>query len=246
MGDDDMRLIMFLLFSSMLSFAMSADKIASGSIEGIGIIENVKGSVKIIKEDSIKKENAKKGMNISKGDLISTSSTATALLKLIDGSSVILDNSSSIHFTDTKNVEQKEGSIFYKITSRSAKNSLSVKTPFAIIGIKGTTFIVNSKDEDRSVALKEGKIGIASIKEEFELYRKRVQEEFTNYKNQQQAAYEQYLKELAGQKAEMVKEFELDSGNRVVFDDKKVVESEFNDDTNASFKRFEDIANSMR
>lgn len=241
-----MRLIMFLLFSSMLSFAMSADKVAAGGVKNIGIIKSVKGIVKVTKYGSIKKVTAKKEMPIDKGDLISTSSTATALLQLIDGSSVILDNSSSIHFTSTKEVEQKAGSIYYKITSRSAKNSLSVKTPFAIIGIKGTTFIVNAKDEDKSVALKEGKIGIASIKEEFELYRKKVQEEFSNYKNQQQAAYEQYLKEMEGGKAEMVKEFELDSGNKVVFDDKKVVESEFSDDTNASFEHFDDIAKSMR
>lgn len=241
-----MRLIMFLLFSSMLSFAMSADKADINTTKSIGVIENLKGSVKVTKEGSIKKLSAKKGMKIQKGDLITTASTATALLKLIDGSSVILDNSSSIHFINTKKVEQTTGSIYYKITSRSAKNSLSVKTPFAIIGIKGTTFIVNSEDDDKSVALKEGKIGIASIKEEFELYRKKVQEEFTKYKDQQQAAYEQYLREMSGQKAEMVKEFELYSGNKVVFDDQKVVESEFSDDTNASFEHFDDILKSMK
>ncbi len=241
-----MRLIMFLLFSSMLSFAMSADKADLKDMKNIGEIENVQGIVKVTKDGSIKKVSATKGMSIAKGDLITTSSSAKALLKLIDGSTVILDNASSIHFISTTDVEQEEGSIYYKITSRSAKNSLSVKTPFAIIGIKGTTFIVNSTDDDRSVALKEGAIGIASIKEEFELYRKKVQEEFTKYKDQQQAAYEQYLKEISGQKAEMVKEFELYSGNKVVFDDQKVVESEFSDDTNASFKHFDDILKSMK
>lgn len=241
-----MRFIMFLLVSSILAFAMSDDNASVSSIKNIGVIENIKGSVKVTKEGSIKKVNAEKGMEIQKGDLITTLSTATALLKLVDGSSIVLDNSSSIHFASTNDVEQQTGSIFYKITSRSAKNSLSVKTPFAIIGIKGTTFIVNSKDEDKSVALKEGKIGIASMKEEFELYRKQVLEEFKNYKDEQQSAYEKYKKEMAGQQAEMVKEFDLDAGNRVTFDDKKVVESEFNEDINASFQRFSDIANAMK
>ena len=241
-----MRFFMFLILSSMLSFAMSADQALEGAAQKIGVVESLKGSVKVTKEGSIKKINATKGMELQRGDLVSTSSTATALLKLIDGSSVVLDNSSSIHFAGTNKAEQKEGSILYKITSRDSKNSLNVKTPFAIIGIKGTTFIVNSTADEQSIALKEGKIGIASIKEEFELYRKKVLEEFENYKSQQQAAYEQYLKEQAGEKPEIVKEFELDAGNRVSFDKNKVTESGFGKDTNASFEHFDDIVNSMK
>ena len=71
-------------------------------------------------------------------------------------------------------------------------------------------------------------------------------EEFENYKSQQQTAYEQYLREQAGEQPEIVKEFDLDAGNKVSFEDNKVRESEFNDDTNASFMHFDDIINSMK
>lgn len=241
-----MRFIMFLLFFSIFSFAMSADKAVVGNIKEIGIVEKVKGLTKVTREGSIKKITVKKGMHIQKGDLISTTSDATALLKLIDGSSIVLDKASTIHFASLDSAEQKEGSIYYKITQRDAKDSLSVKTPFAIIGIKGTTFIVNAKEDDSSVALQEGRIGIAAIKEEFALYRKKVQEEFNNYKSQQQAAYEAYLKEMQGGAAEMVKEFELDAGNRVSFNEQNATESRFDEDTNASFKHFADIIDSMK
>jgi hypothetical protein len=240
-----MRFIMFLILSAMFSFAMSADAVAA-SAKVVGTVDGLNGIVKISREGSVKKINVLKGTKIQKGDLVTTSSSATALLKLVDGSNVVLDKSSSILFANINQAEQKSGSVYYKITSRSANNSLDVKTPFAIIGIKGTTFIVNSDEGDKSIALKEGKIGIASMKEEFELYRKKVLEEFNNYKNQQEAAYEQYLRELAGEKPQIVKEFDLNAGNKVSFNEKKVVESSFNGDTNASFNHFDDIIKSMK
>ena len=242
-GGAHMRFIMFLILSAIFSFAMSADVVGA---KIVGTIDGMKGIVKINREGMIKKINALKGTKIQKGDLVTTTSSATAFLKLIDGSNVVLDKSSSIQFTNLNEAEQKSGRVYYKITSRSANNSLDVKTPFAIIGIKGTTFIVNTEDQDKSIALKEGKIGISSMKEEFELYRKKVLEEFNNYKNQQQTAYEQYLRELAGEKPELVKSFDLNAGNKVSFDDKKVVESSFTEDTNASFNHFDDIIKSMK
>ena len=235
-----MRFIMFLIISAMFSFAISAD------VKIVGTVDGLKGMVKISHEGSIKKINVTKGTKIEKGDMVTTTSSATAVLKLIDGSNVVLDKSSSIFFANLNQAEQKSGSVYYKITSRTANNSLDVKTPFAIIGIKGTTFIVNSDEKDKSIALQEGKIGISSMKEEFELYRKKVLEEFGNYKKQQFAAYEQYLQELAGNKPQIVKEFDLDAGNKVSFDDKKVVESSFNKDTNSSFNHFEEIIKSMK
>ena len=236
-----MRFIMFFILSAVFSFAISADSVALSDTKIVGSIDGVNGIVKISREGSVKK-----GIKIQKGDLVTTASNAKALLKLIDGSNIVLDKSSSIHFTNLNEAEQKNGLVYYKITSRNTNNSLDIKTPFAIIGIKGTTFIVSVQDQERSIALKEGKIGISSMKEEFELYRKNVQEEFNNYKNQQQAAYEQYLNESTGEKPEFVKSFDLNAKNRVTFDDKKVVESSFNKDTNASFDRFYDIIKSMK
>lgn len=236
-----MRFVKLMILSTVFSLSLFAQTVGV-----IGEVDGLKGIAKISREGSVKKVNVTKGMKILKGDLVTTAPTASALLKLIDGSKLVLDSSSSIYFQNLNQAEQKSGSVYYKITSRSAGNSLNVKTPFAIIGIKGTTFIVNSDETDSSIALQEGKIGISSIKEEFELYRKKVLEEFNNYKNQQQAAYEEYLKELAGDNPQIVKTFDLGSGNKVSFSNKKVVESSFNEDTNRSFNHFEDLLKSMQ
>ena len=119
-------------------------------------------------------------------------------------------------FASVKLTEQLQGRVYYKITSRDSKNAIKVKTPFAIIGIKGTTFVV-SVGEKSSVKLKEGLVGIQSIKEEFELYRKAIRAEYNNYVSKQQSEYEKFLSEQNKGKAELTKEFDLQAGNTIVF-----------------------------
>ena len=212
----------------------------------VGSVESVKGSVKVKSEGSFKKSKVIVGLVIKEGDLITTSKKSSLLIKLSDGSDVVVDSSSSIHFQKDNLIEQDGGKIFYKITSRSAKNSLKVKTPFAIIGIKGTQFVVNATD-DASVILKEGLIGVASIKEEFELYRKKVQEEFDNYVAKQQSDFQKYKN--AQNKyaiAEMTKEFDLKAGNRISFNENRVNEDAWSKEDDAEFEYFEKLINSMR
>jgi len=212
----------------------------------VGSVESVMGNVKVKSEGSFKKSKVLVGLEVQEGDLITTSRKGSLLVKLMDGSSVVVDKSSTIHFGDKNTIEQQDGKIFYKITSRSAKNSLKIKTPFAIIGIKGTTFVVNAT-ENASVTLKEGLIGIKSIKEEFELYRKKVQEEFNNYVSQQQSEFEKYKN--AQNKyavAEVTKEFDLESGNRISFSGNKVNEDAWSKEDDEEFKRFEQLINSMK
>ena len=229
-----MKLLFISLFVSLVS-VLSASAV-------IGVVQKVDGSVKVKAEGSFKKTKIKVGYEIKSGDLITTSKKSTAVLKLVDSSAVILDKSSTIYFKTDTLAEQTEGKIFYKITSRDAKNSLKIKTPFAIIGIKGTTFIVDAK-ENGSVKLQEGLIGVQSIKEEFELYRKSVQEQFNNFVKEQQSGFEEFKQAQNRGFAEMTKEFDLEAGNTISFDGNKVDEKAWSKDDDAEFERFKMMMN---
>ena len=209
----------------------------------IGKVAKVSGTVKVKSSGSIKKSRVKSGFDIVEGDLIITSKKASAVLKLLDGSDVVLDASSSIHFASSVDAEQKNGKIYYKITSRDAKHTLKVKTPFAIIGIKGTTFVVNAT-QNASVTLKEGLIGIKSIKEEFELYRKSVEAAYNKYVDEQMSEFDKF-KNQQNRYAKPIKtkEFDLESGNRVSFSDNSVKEDAWTKDDDAEFARFEALLN---
>ena len=231
----------YFLISVMVSFM----SLLSANQE-IGSIENFEGNVKIKSEGSIKKSRAIAGHSIMSGDLITTSKKARAKIKLKDGSILVLDESSSIHFTSPVQSEQIEGKIYYKITSRDAKNSLKIKTPFAIIGIKGTTFIVNAA-KDSSVTLKEGLIGITSIGEQFALYRQKVKAEFESYISTQEAEYEKYKNAQNGYaEVEHTNEFDLKEKHRISFVGKRVNEDSWNEKDDAEFEHFEKFINNMK
>lgn len=212
----------------------------------VGNVEQMKGSVKVKSEDSFKKSAVVAGLELKEGDLLTTSNSASAMIRLIDGSSIVLDESSTVHFKSLGDAQQKGGKVLYEITSRDAKNSLKVTTPFAIIGVKGTTFVVDAS-QNGSVLLKEGLIGVASIKEEFNLYRKKVEEEFNKFKSEQMSEFEKFKAEQ-NQYEEPVKtkEFDLKEGNRISFSDNDVKEDAFGKDDEAEFTHFDELINSMK
>ncbi|QSZ40865.1 iron dicitrate transport regulator FecR [Sulfurimonas aquatica] len=228
------------LFIISLFLSLSASLIASTIV---GSVQKVSGIVKVKSTDSIKKSKIISGFEIKEGDLISTSRKASAVIALVDGSSIVLDASSSVHFKSAKNAEQTSGKVYYKITSRDAKNTLKVKTPFAIIGIKGTIFVVNAS-ENGSVTLKEGLIGVTSIKEEFELYRKSVEAEFNSYLEDQMSEFEKFKNDQNKYaKPIKTKAFDLKQGNKVSFSDKKVHEDQWTKEDDAEFDHFESLIN---
>ena len=234
-------LMKLFLLSVLVSFFTFA-----GANAIVGSVEKFEGDVKVKSVGSVKKSKVSSGLEVQEGNLITTAKEAFVLIKLIDGSSVVLDASSTIHFKSDNAIEQNDGKIYYKITSRDAKNALKIKTPFAIIGIKGTSFVVNAT-QNASVTLKEGLIGVTSIKEEFELYRKKVQEEFNNYVSDQQSEFEKYKNEQNKYAvAESTKEFDLEAGNRVSFSGQKVNEDAWSEEDDAEFERFEKFMSEMK
>lgn len=237
-----MRLFMLvlqaLIATSLLSTTVYAQK--------IGVLTKSNGKVKVLKKDSIKKEKVKAGYEINTGDLLITYTKASAVIKLLDGSDVVLDKSSQIQFMAENEIHQNGGSIYYNIVKRGKKNSLKVQTEFAIIGIKGTTFIVNDDNQTKGVSLKEGLIGVASLKEEFELHRKKVLEEYERYKMEQEMGFEAFKKAMQEDIVTNVKEFDLAAGKTISFgENDRVDEAEFKEAQEKQFDRFKDLMQSI-
>jgi len=206
----------------------------------LGNVVSSFGSVKIKRIGSVIKIKASNGMEVSSGDLVMTSKNSHVFIKLIDDSKIVLDSSSSVYF-DKKNFISQSGKVFYKITSRDAKNSLKIKTPFAIIGIKGTTFIINNA-KDSYVLLKDGIIGIQSIKEEFRLYRRMVQREFENFVSMQEQAFNEFKNAQNNYlPVHLTKRFDLKSGSRVSFETNRVNEDKMSSKDNDEFHYFEEL-----
>ena len=220
----------------------------------VGKIEAYTGTIKIKSEGSIKKKKVNSNIEIKAGDLVTTSKNSSIEIKLIDGSSIVLAQRSTIHFTSVYQAQQIEGKVLYSITSRDAKHSLKIKTPFAVIGIKGTKFIINATQEN-SVTLKEGLIGVKSLHAEFKLYRKKLENEFNAFKAESDAAiqhekdeFEKFKKDTYTkyEKPVMTKEFDLHALHRISFDGTKVKEDSFGNSDTEAFDYFDKLIAKMK
>lgn len=206
----------------------------------LAVVEKLNGSVKVLKADSIKKIRVKQGYKIDTGDRLSTSASASAMLQLKDGSRVILKGGSSIEFSSALELTQNSGNVFYKITKRDRSGALKITTPFAIIGIKGTSFIVKSGKE-ASIALEEGRIGIESVGEAYELYRQQVMAEYDKYLTEQEKAFQAYKQKQGKGKKEIVKSFDLEAGHQVSFNKQRVDEVSLSQESKAEFEQFKTL-----
>ena len=221
-------LLSFLLLTSTYSYAK----------ESLALVLSTTGTVKV--KNGIKKKRVKRGSELSEKTLLLTSKNATAVVGMRDGSQVILDENSILQFMSNNEITQKKGAVYYKIASRDVKNRLKVKTDFAIIGIKGTRFIVNS-DDKKNVLLKSGKVGIESPTGQFALYKEKEMAEFEAFKAKTDKEFEEYKAEQMKEFVGYVKEFDLSQGSMVSFDGKNANSAKMNRDAKKQFSKFEKL-----
>ena len=212
--------------------------------ESLATIVKLEGKAKVLSNNSIKKHKAKLGEALFEGDKLITYNASKVLVELDDNSNLILNASSELSFLDRKNLKQTAGEIYYKIKTRKASIGLKVETPFSIMGIKGTEFIVDTKGKGQ-IALNEGLVGIESLHADFELHKKKVMEAYEKYKSEQNAGFEAYKAQAQGKVISYVKAFDLEAGKVLEFSEAdecekdceaKVAESEMSEEL---VKRFE-------
>lgn len=212
----------------------------------IAVILKIDGEVKVLSKESIKKHKAKSGESLFSGDRLISYENSTAVVKLKDNSKVILDDSSEIVFTDFKNIKQDSGEVYYNIEKRTKAEGLLVSTPFSIMGIKGTEFIVNATGNGE-IALNEGVIGIESLSADFELHKKAIMEEYEKFKDKQMKEFEAYKTQKEEYVVTYVKTFDLEPRKVLNFIssdeceescEKRVDENEFTDDLDKRFEEY--------
>jgi len=220
-------LLLIILFCGFLTAA-----------EPLAVITKIEGNVKVLKAGEIKKNDATPNHQLFAGDMVITSAGAMAAVSFADKSKVVLDEKCKLTIEGFDKVAQDGGKVYYNIRKRGSKG-LKVATNFAVIGVKGTKFMVTDDENNKQVSLKEGLVGVQSLKEEFELHRKKEMDEYEAYKRQMMGEYEEYKKELEEGFVEFVKEFDLKPNKTVSFDGNKVSEDASPEAIAKEFSRFE-------
>ncbi len=216
----------------------------------LALIVKIDGKAKVLSKKSIKKHTPKPGEALFEGDKLIAYSGTKVLVELKDGSTVILNERSELFFIDAQNLKQSAGEVYYKIEPREALQELKIETPFSIMGIKGTEFIVDASGKGK-IALNEGLIGIESLNADFELHKAKMMAEYEKYKGEQNRAFESYKAECEEESISYLREFDLEAGRVLHFAEAEkcleACESQVREETMSSqyeerFKMYQEIA----
>lgn len=227
------KLLLLLLATIVYAFAAP-----------FAVVNKVEGTAKVQHKGSIKKSKLKTGTTLNQGDTVLTYSSAKVVLTMSDKTKIVVNEYAKLQLLTDDEYVQSGGKVFFKVTKRKGAKGLKVKTPFAIIGVKGTQFVVTDSDKDKSLTLKEGLVGVDNPhdKEFAFLDKDKLDAAIGSSPAGQMAEFEQYKKDLMKEFTEYKKSFDLHPGKKLSFNGNAVSQSSIDSSDNKMFKDFSNDA----
>lgn len=152
-----MRLFILLFYFPILIYAYT------------GKIGYVRGEVTVVSQG--KSTVAQKDFSIKSGDTIKTSAKSIAIISMDDGVVFKMNPKSdlSIPEKDDNSVTLNSGSVFSKVAKQKPNQQFKLRTPSAVIGVRGTEFFTSygqteDKKSDVWMCVNEGSVEVTSVK----------------------------------------------------------------------------------
>ena len=181
-------------------------------------------------------------------DVVNTKSKSLAFIKFIDGSKVLLKEKSYLTIEGYRKLSLDKGKVIFKIRKRGGLKGATVKIKSIVIGVKGTTFLIDTSQGKTNIYLKEGLISVKNLTGNFKVYKSKLADEFENYKrefiegiNQEKEEFEEYKKQIQKEFVEFVREFDLKAGMAVSIDGNEVKQFKIPKDIEKEFENFEKL-----
>lgn len=199
-----MRLIPWLFLLPLLAWA-----------EPAGQIVTMQGGARLFTKGVVAPVTAKAGDSLAVGQTLKTRLESQADLRLTDGTKVIVGPNSAIEFIEAKKVAATGPKVLFKVTKQTDIKGLTITTPSAIIGVRGTTFLIATDTSGKEVIyLKEGMLAVHSPKGEFKSYLGSIQEELDTYKKE----FDEYKKQIEQEHVQYVQEVTMQGGIAISID----------------------------
>lgn len=200
-------------------------------------IVRVDGTAEVRGADGKPAPAVRPGTRVPPGGTVTTGENGKVVVRLQNSGFAVLDRSSKLEVNRGSNgalgvLRHVTGWIYYAL-SRTAhrERQAQVQTSVAVLGIRGTRFLVVSLPDREEVGMRKGSINVESPEGEFALERADEQAEFDAFKAQGRAAVEKeqedfrkYQESTKREFAEYVREFTLGANRQAVFDGKRVRE----------------------
>lgn len=213
-------------------------------------IVKVQGEVYVVNSKGEERKPEKSQFLVNEMETIVTRKDGKAVVQFDDGAMSVMDEKSRLRVEQSGWLSHLGGKVYYIFRKVFGKEEQKqVKTNFATIGIRGTTFIVFDNGDTTGIALEEGKLNIESPGDDYEIHRSSQVDDFEAFKQQAkqrqealQKEFSDYREKLGKEFVEYKKSFELEANRVIHFDGNKVNESELTDDLKSQFDNFSSFA----
>lgn len=167
---------------------------------------------------------------------IMTKRKSDAVVSMANGDVVALAADSVMTLDGPDKYKPGLGKVVFHIKKRGQASGVKVALKSAVIGVKGTRFLVETdKNGKNNIYLKDGAIEVDAVKGEFKKYKEVVIDEYEAYIKKMMGEYDDYLKKLQDEYVEYVKSFVMKPGTAYSIDGQEVRKVEFTDDVNKMF-----------
>lgn len=241
---------MFHSFMRSISFAVAAIILPLQVWAADGEIRVIKtqGQVDVLDAQGQVRERAKVGTVLGAGETIRTAEGGKAAIRSKVGDTFILDAVAAARVRNEKNaLQQLIGKVMYLFTpGLHVERTVQVQT--AVIGIRGTTFVVNAEQDKAAVGLREGVLEVSSTQEGFNVYQRKEKDEFEAFKqrdrekvNEMRKEYEKYRAQVKEEFVAFKKSLQLNANQSLSIVGDKAVISSLDEDSIKSMQRLEEF-----
>lgn len=160
---------LFIIFLFSLSSAQGS---AQSENPAIATLLNVDGAVKVFNENSPKGRQGSHGMLLFAGNKILTSAKSKSTVEYRDGSRVRLFQNSTLVLNLSEEQTTNKRTFKFQLTLKSGSlrgrfvkglQRTKIRTPTALIGIKGTSVRISENNNKATVSLTEGQVEVSNL-----------------------------------------------------------------------------------
>lgn len=208
--------------------------------EPLGAVEKINGLAFIYRNNSVRPLPVRPDAELFSGDVISTMSSSSVTIKIIDGSVVILSSGSRMRFRSPTEFHHERGVAYYDIVPRmeASTQRVAITTDFAIAGVKGTEFIINADAYSPAISLNTGSLDITSPDAEDYKVVQRKEPSFEDFQQQRQQEFSEWKSRLVEEFVEYKRQFTLSAGNEIRFNGKTVTQDPLDSEISEIFEFF--------
>ena len=219
----------------------------------VGSIRELAGKAMLHKQGEVRGTKASAGDMLKAQDILRTKRNSQAVIQLIDGSTIVLQEQSSIHLKGLQSLSLEEGTVLFDIRKRGASKGLKVATKTAVIGVKGTQFLVKDVDDKVDIYLNEGRVEVEPVEGSFKHYKAVSTASFDDYSQQMMAEFQQEkdkmregIEQMKREFVDYLNSFDMKAGTAVSISGDELTSYPMPDDYNDLFKELEEQAEITR